>query len=102
MVRETHKTCQQQPTNCLSVFDDFVGLVIKGLRRTPWWMFLDFIFPLLFAAPYFDSKDSGVSLNFTLEPEEKEVPSDFKEIPELHLGKRDYHEVVIETYSQGN
>ena len=104
----TQTTCQQQPINYLSVFDHFVGLALKGLRRTPLWMLLDFIFPLLFAAAYFDSKDSGVAaeklnnLNFTLLSEEKEVPSDFKEIPELHHGKRVYREVIIETFFQGN
>ena len=37
--RQTHKTVKhiqiirrQKPTNCLSVFDNFVGFVLKGLR----------------------------------------------------------------------
>ena len=31
MVKNTQTIYQQQPTNCLSVFDYFVGLVLKGL-----------------------------------------------------------------------
>ena len=31
MVRSSQTICQQQPTNCLSVFDHFVGLALKGL-----------------------------------------------------------------------
>ena len=108
MVKHTQTTCQQQPINCLSVFDHFVGLTLKGLRKIPLWMLLDFIFLLLFAATYFDSKDSAVAteklsnLSFTLPSEEKEVPTDFKEIPELHHGKRVHREVIIETFFQGN
>ena len=30
MVKHTQTICQQQPTNCLSVFDHFVGLVLRG------------------------------------------------------------------------
>ena len=63
---------------------------------------------LFFPAAYFNSKDSAVAtqklnnLSFTLQSEEIEVPSDFKEIPSLHHGKRVYREVIIETYFQGN
>ena len=32
MVRHTQTIRQEQPTNCLSVFDHFVGLALKGLR----------------------------------------------------------------------
>ena len=32
MVKHTQTICRQQPTNCLSVFDQFVGLALKGLR----------------------------------------------------------------------
>ena len=31
MVKLTQTICGQQPTNCLSVFDHFVGLALKGL-----------------------------------------------------------------------
>ena len=33
MVKYTQTICRQKPTNCLSVFDHFVGLALKGLRR---------------------------------------------------------------------
>ena len=29
--QQTQRICWQQPTNCLSVFDNFVGLALKGL-----------------------------------------------------------------------
>ena len=32
MVKHTQKICRQNPANCLSVFDHFLGLVLKGLR----------------------------------------------------------------------
>ena len=32
MVKHTQTICWQQTTNCLSVFDRFVGLALKGLR----------------------------------------------------------------------
>ena len=32
MVKHTQTIRRQQPTNCLSVFDHFVGLALKGLR----------------------------------------------------------------------
>ena len=32
MVKHTHTIRWQKPTNCLSVFDDFVGLALKGLK----------------------------------------------------------------------
>ena len=31
MVKHTQKILQQKPTICLSVFDHFVGLALKGL-----------------------------------------------------------------------
>ena len=31
MVKHTQKILRQQPTNCLRVFNHFVGLVVKGL-----------------------------------------------------------------------
>ena len=31
MVKHTQTVCQEQPTNCLSVFDHFMGLGLKGL-----------------------------------------------------------------------
>ena len=31
MVKDTQTICRQKPTNCLSVFDRFMGLVLKGL-----------------------------------------------------------------------
>ena len=35
MVKHTKIIRRQQPTNCLSVFDHFVGFAFKGLRRIP-------------------------------------------------------------------
>ena len=32
MVKHTKTICQLLPMNCLSVFDHFVGLALKGLR----------------------------------------------------------------------
>ena len=32
MVKHTQLICWQQPTNCLSVFDHFVGLALNGLE----------------------------------------------------------------------
>ena len=32
MVKHTQTICRQQPTNCLSVFDHFVNLALKGLK----------------------------------------------------------------------
>ena len=32
MVRHTQTICRQQPTNCLSVFDHFLGLALEGLK----------------------------------------------------------------------
>ena len=38
MVKHTLKTIRRQkPTNCLSVFDRFVGLALKGLNKY-WWL----------------------------------------------------------------
>ena len=34
MVKHTHTIGRQQPTNCLSVFDHFTGLPLKGVRLT--------------------------------------------------------------------
>ena len=34
MVKHTQAICRQKPTNCLSVFDHFMGLALKGLK---WW-----------------------------------------------------------------
>ena len=33
MVKPTQTNLRQQPTNCLSVFDHFVELALKGLKR---------------------------------------------------------------------
>ena len=33
MVKHTQIIRRQEPTNCLSVFDHFVGFVLKGLRH---------------------------------------------------------------------
>ena len=40
MVKHTQKIRRKKPTNCLSVFDHFVGLVLKGLRCSDkaWWV----------------------------------------------------------------
>ena len=32
MGKHTPTFCRQKPTNCLNVFDHFVGLALKGLR----------------------------------------------------------------------
>ena len=32
MIKHTQTIRWQQPTNCLNVFDDFVGLTVKGLK----------------------------------------------------------------------
>ena len=32
MVKHAQTVCRQQPTNCLSGFDHFVGLALKGLK----------------------------------------------------------------------
>ena len=32
MVKHTQVICRLMPTNCLSVFDHFVGLALKGLK----------------------------------------------------------------------
>ena len=32
MVKHTETTPRQQPENCLSMFDPFVGLALKGLK----------------------------------------------------------------------
>ena len=34
MIKHTQIICQQQPTNCLSMYDHFVGLVLEGLIST--------------------------------------------------------------------
>ena len=34
MVKHTQTIRRQEPTNCLSVFDNFVGLALKGLTCT--------------------------------------------------------------------
>ena len=33
MPEHTQTICRQKPTNCLIVFDNFVGLALKGLGR---------------------------------------------------------------------
>ena len=33
MVKQTHTIRRQPPTNCLSVFDHFARLVVKGLNK---------------------------------------------------------------------
>ena len=33
IVKQTQTICWEQPTNCLSVFDHFVGLALKGLKH---------------------------------------------------------------------
>ena len=33
MVKHSQTIRQQQPTSCLSVFDHFVGLALKGLKK---------------------------------------------------------------------
>ena len=40
MVKHTQTIRRKKPTNCLSVFDHFVGLVLKGLRCSDkaWWV----------------------------------------------------------------
>ena len=36
MVKHTQTICQQQPTNCLSVFGRFVGWRLKGCQVSPY------------------------------------------------------------------
>ena len=33
MAKHTQNICREKPTNCLSVFDNFVGLALKGLNK---------------------------------------------------------------------
>ena len=33
MVKHTQTICRKLPINCLSAFDHFVGLALKGLRK---------------------------------------------------------------------
>ena len=37
MVKHTQTIRRQQPTNCLSLFDHFVGLALKGLPPFDTW-----------------------------------------------------------------
>ena len=61
---------QQQPMNCLSVFDHFVGLALKGLRwKTSGNVFLDYL-----EWVFHTSQDSTQSL---------ELPPDFLIPPEF-------------------
>lgn len=39
-------------------------------------------------------------LSLTLQSEPVEVPNNFKDIPELHIGKRKYHDITVTTYNQ--
>ncbi|XP_057294801.1 BRCA1-associated protein-like isoform X2 [Hydractinia symbiolongicarpus] len=39
-------------------------------------------------------------LSLTLQSEPVEVPNNFKDIPELHIGKRKYHDIAVTTYNQ--
>ena len=48
-----------------------------------------------------ESVEITSDLSFTLQSEEIVLPKDFKEIPSLHLGKRDFKTLTIETYYQG-
>ena len=36
MVKQTQNIRRQKPTNCLSVFDHYVGLMLKGLIAENW------------------------------------------------------------------
>ena len=40
MVKHTEIIHQQQPPNCLSVFDQFVGLALKGFSKVFTWKIL--------------------------------------------------------------
>ena len=46
MVKHTQKICQQSMTNCLSVFDHFMGLMGKGLKLAISTNFDQYIFSL--------------------------------------------------------
>ena len=54
MVKHTQTICRQQPPNCLSVFDHFVGLALKGLnfpiQETPRGSYKSLIY-ILFTYP---------------------------------------------------
>ena len=41
MVKEAQTIRRQQSTNCLSVFDHFVGLVLKWLKKIAYQKFLE-------------------------------------------------------------
>ena len=46
MVKQTQTIRRQKPTNCLSVFDHFAGLELKGLRKfTHFKQTLPFLLP---------------------------------------------------------
>ena len=54
MVKHTETIRRQQPTNCLSVSDHFVGLALKGLKLFPqlvYILFTHFRSMLLFYTP---------------------------------------------------
>ena len=50
MVKRTQILCQQKPKNCLSVFDHFVGLALKGLNL----IHLDITHPRKVRISYFE------------------------------------------------
>ena len=57
MVKHTQTIRQQQPTNCLSMFDHIVGLSLKGLNRkgngiSEWVKFLAHVLDLFIAESY--------------------------------------------------
>ena len=65
MVKYTQTILRLLLTNCLSVFDHFVGLVLKGLRSIEFWtkkqkgnklhpVFFSFVFNLLFIVIFFN------------------------------------------------
>ena len=53
MVKHTQTICWQKPTNCLSVFDHFVGWALKGLSKdesfsiNPFNAIVPFLYPLV-------------------------------------------------------
>ena len=54
MVKRTQTICRKKPTSCLSVFDHFVGLALKGLilLQTAFMSFCTFFFQTSYEVPF--------------------------------------------------
>ena len=60
MVKHTQTICRQQSTNCLSVFDNFVGFVLKGLKENLSKVFGKFIRHLTIIILQANSQRAGI------------------------------------------